>query len=86
MSKHGGPMTEFEHMKGLFDSLEIHHTPKKHSRNSSGWEMAIAMHNVILKRIVLLLQQAKKISIICDEVHDNFRQLILDFYPHLCCW
>lgn len=86
MSKHGTPMIKFKHMKGLFDSLKIHHTPKKHMTNSSGWEMAIAMHNVILKQIILLVQHAKFISIMCDEVHDNFGQLILDFYPHLCCW
>jgi hypothetical protein len=86
MLEHGGPMTKFEHMRGLFNSLKIRHTPKKHSKNSSGWEMAIAMHNVILKWIVLLVQQAKFISIICDEVHDNFGQLIFDFYPHLCYW
>jgi hypothetical protein len=85
MLKHGGPMTKFEHIKGLFDSLKIHHTPKKHLTNSSGWEMAIAMHDVILKRIVLLIQQAKFISIICDQVHDIFGQLIPDFYPYLCC-
>jgi hypothetical protein len=48
--------------------------------------MTIAMHNVILKQIVLLAQHTKFISFMCDEVHDNFGQLILDFYPHLCCW
>jgi hypothetical protein len=85
MLKHGRPMIEFEHMKGLFDSLKIHHIPKKHWANLSSWEMAIATHNVILKQIVLLVQHAKFISIICDQVHDNFGQLILDFYPHLCC-
>jgi hypothetical protein len=42
ISKHGGPMIEFKHMKGSFDSLKIHHTPRKHLTNSSGWEMAIA--------------------------------------------
>jgi len=28
--EHGKPMTNFEHMKGLFDFLKVHHTPKRH--------------------------------------------------------
>jgi hypothetical protein len=42
-------MTNFEHMKGLFDYLKVHHTLNKHWTNSTGWGMAIAVHNVILK-------------------------------------
>jgi len=36
MLKHGRPMINFEHMKGLFDFLIVHHTPKKHWTYSSG--------------------------------------------------
>ncbi len=47
--KHGKPMTNFEHMGGLFDFLNVHHMPGKHWTNLASWGMAIAMHNVILK-------------------------------------
>ncbi len=63
--KHGRPMTDVEHMKVLFDFLKIHHIPKKHS---IGWGMATTMHNVILKHTMLVVQQARFISINCDEV------------------
>ncbi len=66
--KHGEPMTDFEHIKYLFDFLKIHHMPKKQWTNSIGWGMATAMHNVILKHIMLLVQYVKLISISCDEV------------------
>ncbi len=51
--KHGRPMTNFEHMKGLFDFLKVHHTHRKHS---NGRGMVVAMHNVILKHTMLLVQ------------------------------
>jgi hypothetical protein len=28
--KYGRPMTDIEHMRGLFDFLKVHHTPRKH--------------------------------------------------------
>jgi len=28
--EHGRPMIDFEHMRGLFDFLKVHHTPRKH--------------------------------------------------------
>jgi hypothetical protein len=48
--KHGKPITNFEHMKVMFDFLNIHHTPRKHCTYSSGWEMATTLHNVVLKQ------------------------------------
>jgi hypothetical protein len=51
--KHGGPMTNFEHMKVMFDFFKIHHTPKK---QLTSWGMDVAMHNVILKQLMLLVQ------------------------------
>jgi hypothetical protein len=60
-------MTKFEYMRGLFDFLKIHHMPKKHWTYSTGWGMVVAMHDVILKHITLV-QQARFISINCDEV------------------
>jgi hypothetical protein len=54
--KHGKPMIDFEHMKGLFDFLKVHHMPRKHSTYSTSWGMVVAMHNVILKQIMLLVQ------------------------------
>jgi hypothetical protein len=53
--KHGKPITNFEHMKGMFDFLNVHHTPRKHWTYSSGWEMATALHNVVLKQIKSLV-------------------------------
>jgi len=54
--KHGKPMTNFEHMKGLFNFLKIHHMLRKHWTNSIGWGMATTMDNVILKQTMLLVQ------------------------------
>jgi hypothetical protein len=34
--KHGKPIRDFEHMRGLFDFLKGHHTPKKYWTNSNG--------------------------------------------------
>ncbi len=65
--KHGKPITYFEHMKGMFDFLKVHHTPRKHQTYSSGWEMATTLHNVVLKQIKSLIQQARYISINCDH-------------------
>jgi len=49
-------MTNFEHMKGLFNFLKIHHMFRKHWTNSIGWGMATTMDNVILKQTMLLVQ------------------------------
>ncbi len=51
--KHGRPMINFEHMKGLYDFLKIHHMPRKHLTYSTSWGMVVAMHDVILKQIML---------------------------------
>jgi hypothetical protein len=48
-------MTDSEHMRGFFDFLKVHHTPRKYWTNSSGWDMVVAMHNGVLKQIVLLV-------------------------------
>ncbi len=66
MLKPSGPITNFEHMRS--DFFNVHHTPKKHWTHSSGWDMATTMHNVIVKQIVLLVQQVRFLSISCDEV------------------
>jgi hypothetical protein len=75
-------MTNFEHMKGLFDFLKVHHMPKKHWIDSIGWGMAIAMDNVILKQTMLLFQQARFISINCDKVSilDNYSWIYVHVY------
>jgi hypothetical protein len=61
-------MTNFESLKELFKFLKLSNAPKKHWKNSSGWGMVRAMHNVILKQMKVVLQQSKFISINCDEV------------------
>jgi hypothetical protein len=79
LSKHSKPMTNFEHMKVLFDFLKIHHTSRKHLIN---WGMSTAMHNVILKHNMLLVQQARFISINCDKVTnlDNYSWIYVHVY------
>ncbi len=42
--------------------------PRKHLTYSTSWGMVVAMHDVILKQIMLLVQQARFISINCDKV------------------
>jgi hypothetical protein len=75
-------MTNFEHMKGLFDFLEVGHTRRKHWAYSISWGMDATMHNVILKHTMLLVQHAKFISINCDEVTtlDNQSWISIDVY------
>jgi hypothetical protein len=58
-------MTNFEHVKVLFDFLKVHHISKKHSTR---WGMVSTMHTIILKQTILLVQQARFISISCDKV------------------
>jgi hypothetical protein len=49
-------MTNFESLKELFEFFKFANAPKKHWTNSSGWGMAIAMHNVVLKQMKVILQ------------------------------
>jgi hypothetical protein len=79
MLKPSRPITNFEHMRS--DFLNIHYTPKKHWTHSSGWDMAITMHNVIVKQIVLLVQHVRFLSISCDEVtiFDNQSWILFTF-------
>jgi hypothetical protein len=62
-----GPMTNFEDMK-LFEFLMFAHIPNKHWTNSSGWKIAMAMHNVLLNQTKLVVQNINFASINWDEI------------------
>jgi hypothetical protein len=48
--KNGRPLIDFESLKELFEFLKFSLMPPKNWINSSGWGMARAIHNVILKK------------------------------------
>jgi len=55
--KNGIPMNNFESLKDLFEFLKFANALKKHWIDSSGWGMAKAMHNMVLKQMKMVLQQ-----------------------------
>jgi len=49
-------MINFEHMK-LFEFLMFAHIPRKHWTNSSGWEIATTLHNLVLNQMKLVVEK-----------------------------
>ncbi len=61
-------MIDFESLKEFFEFLKISNASKKHLKNSNGWGMARAMHNVVSRQMKMVLQQNIIISISCDKI------------------
>ncbi len=75
-------MTNFEHMKS-FKFLKFAHVPKKHWTNSSGWEIATTLHNVVLNQMKLVVEKIGFISMNCDEVRTLDNQSWIFVYAYI---
>ncbi len=67
----GRPMTNYESMNKLLHFLDVKNFPKTHCLNTSGWEMAFCMHELVFNKTKFLVESAKFISFSNDEVTFN---------------
>jgi hypothetical protein len=61
-------MIDYENFKPLFEFLKLRFIPKKHWIDGAHWEMVEHMHNEMKKAIKAIIQNAKFVSLTCDEV------------------
>jgi hypothetical protein len=64
----GRPMLEYEHMQGLLEQLGCPKLPLKHWSDSSEWEMAESLYNVVQKQTRRVVCGTRYFSLSCDEV------------------
>jgi hypothetical protein len=64
----GQPMSDYTAQKALFDSLNVPNQPRKHWSLGDGWEIAEGLEMVVADRTKADLQNARFISLSCDEV------------------
>jgi hypothetical protein len=64
----GRPMINFESMNKLLHVLYVKNFPKTLWSNTSGWEMAFCMHDLVVNKTKTLVEVIKFISLSCDEV------------------
>jgi len=64
----GKPMIDYEDFKPLFEFLKLRFIPKKCWIDGACWEMAKRINNEMKKAIKTIIQNAKFVSLICDEV------------------
>ena len=64
----GRPITDYEQMYVLFETLKLKKNPHHHWSDNSGWAMAEAIERVVLKRTKEVMQVANFFSLSCDEV------------------
>jgi len=64
----GRPITDYEQMYVLFETLKLKNNPHHHWSDSSGWAMAKAIERVVLKITKEVMQVANFFSLSCDEV------------------
>jgi hypothetical protein len=64
----GRPMLEYEHMRGLLEQLGWPKFPIKHWCDTSGWEMAESLYNVVQNCTKVVVSGAKFLSLSWDEV------------------
>jgi len=64
----GKLMIDYEDFKPLFKFLKLRFIPKKHWIDGAHWEMAKHINNEMKKAIKTIIQNAKFVSLICDEV------------------
>ena len=64
----GRPMLEYEHMHGLLEWFDCLKLPIKHWCNTSGWEMAKSLYNVVQNHTKVVVSGTKFLSLSCDEV------------------
>jgi hypothetical protein len=56
MLSKGIPMIDYESMGKLLHFLNVKNFPKTHSSNTSGWEMASCMHDLVVNQIESLVE------------------------------
>ena len=64
----GRPITDYEQMYVLYETLKLKNNPHHHWSDCSGWEMAEAIERVVLKKTKEVMQGATFFSLSCDEV------------------
>jgi len=64
----GRPMIDFESMNKLVHFLDVKNFPKTHWSNTSGWEMASCMHDLVVNKTKTFVEVVRFISHSYDEV------------------
>ncbi len=59
---------EYELLRELFLLLKVKNTPLKHWSNSSGWQIAKAMHDVVLSKTLCMISKVNFVAANADEV------------------
>jgi len=65
---HGRPMLEYELLRELFLLLKVKNTPLKHWLDSSDWQIAEAMHDVVLFKTSSMILKANFVVVSADEM------------------
>jgi hypothetical protein len=61
-------MLEYESLRVLFLFLKVKNTPLKHWSNSNGWQIAKAMHDVVLSKTLSMISKFNFVDVNTDEV------------------
>lgn len=64
----GRPMTDYEALQTLCESLHVPDLPKKHWCDNSGWDLAAAMNEVLRHHVCKLISSSDFLSFSADEV------------------
>jgi hypothetical protein len=59
---------QFESISKLLDVFDVMDFPKTYWSNTSGWEMAFCMHDLVVNKTKTLVEVVKFISLSCDEM------------------
>ena len=62
------PITDYEQMYVLYETLKLKNNSDHHWSDTSGWEMAEAIERVVLKKTKEVMQAATFFNLSCDEV------------------
>jgi hypothetical protein len=76
-------MLEYEHIRGLLQQLGYPKFPLKHWSDTTGWELAESLYNVVQNRTRLVVSGANYFSLICDEVTTANNQLWISIHIYV---
>ncbi len=65
---HGRSITKFESLRDLYLLLNVKNNPRKDWTDSSGWEMAECMHEVVLQNMKTIVRDFTFFALNADEV------------------
>ncbi len=65
---HGKPMLEYESLREFFLLLKVKNVPLKHWSNNSGWQIAKAMHDVVLLKVMYVISSVNYVVVSAYEV------------------